>query len=35
VSSKYSKGDYESLIVLNAALKNQLMDTKRREVTYE
>jgi hypothetical protein len=35
ISSKYSKGNYESLVALNAALKNQMLDTKRREVTYE
>lgn len=35
VPSRYSKVDYDSLVLLNAALKFQLMETKRREVTYE
>ncbi len=35
IPKKYSKGDYDSLVTLNAALKQQLMETKRREVTYE
>ncbi len=35
VSSKFSKANYESLVALNAALKSQLMETKRKEVTYE
>jgi hypothetical protein len=35
VAPKYKKADLESLIQLNAALKNQVLETKRREVTYE
>jgi hypothetical protein len=35
VPSSYQKGDYDSLVSLNKALKHQLMETKRREVTYE
>ena len=35
VPSRFSRGDYEALVQLNAELKQQLMETKRREVTYE
>ena len=35
IPSAYSSGDMDALVRLNAALKNQLMETKRREVTYE
>jgi hypothetical protein len=29
VSSAFKKGDYQSLVKLNAAVKNQIMETKR------
>ena len=35
IKTKYTKGDYNSLVIMNADLKNQMMETKRREVTYE
>lgn len=35
VSSSYKKADHDALVKLNAAVKNQIMETKRREVTYE
>ena len=35
IPSAYKKADHDALVALNAAVKNQLMETKRREVTYE
>ena len=35
VAARYRAGDHEALVALNAQVKQQLMETKRREVTYE
>jgi hypothetical protein len=35
VGSAYKKADHQAIVKLNAAVKNQIMETKRREVTYE
>lgn len=35
VASRFRAGDHEALVALNAEVKQQLMETKRREVTYE
>ena len=35
MASEYVRADYKALVTLNANLSNQLLDTKRREVTYE
>lgn len=35
IDSKYFKGDYAALVLLNRDLKNALLECKRTECTYE